>query len=422
MEQIVTPSKMESFRRNLPASLLKIKEANLAASNERLLLNGFPNSRIEAWKYSRLNRIASLNLQPKNSAPIGWEQYSLTTDAYTFVFQNDQCIYFSQDLPDGMMVKEAVDLSIEEWKSFENNSHVIDINNSHAQNGLCLWLRKGVHLTQPVQLIFLSTGTEQAAIHRNQIVLEKESKMELIVSHFSIDGKKNYKNIVSEFHLEENAFLSVHKLQNEEGEDFHFSTENIHQKNNSNFTLTTLTLNGNWVRNDVNVFVDGEGCETFLNGAYLSKGIQHIDNHTTIDHMKPNCNSYELYKGVMDEKSTAVFNGKVFVRPDAQKIAAFQSNANVLIGDEASVNSKPELEIYADDVKCSHGSTIGQLDEEAIFYLQSRGISENTARRLVLTAFMQDVFEKITSPAVVTFLNQVLSERFNWDLSVLEED
>ena len=116
MEQIVTPSKMESFRRNLPASLLKIKEANLAASNERLLLNGFPNSRIEAWKYSRLNRIASLNLQPKNSAPIGWEQYSLTTDAYTFVFQNDQCIYFSQDLPDGMMVKEAVDLSIEEWK------------------------------------------------------------------------------------------------------------------------------------------------------------------------------------------------------------------------------------------------------------------------------------------------------------------
>jgi Fe-S cluster assembly protein SufD len=172
----------------------------------------------------------------------------------------------------------------------------------------------------------------------------------------------------------------------------------------------------------VNVFVDGEGCETFLNGAYLSKGIQHIDNHTTIDHMKPNCNSYELYKGVMDEKSTAVFNGKVFVRPDAQKIAAFQSNANVLIGDEASVNSKPELEIYADDVKCSHGSTIGQLDEEAIFYLQSRGISENTARRLVLTAFMQDVFEKITSPAVVTFLNQVLSERFNWDLSVLEED
>ncbi len=422
MEQIVAPSKMESFRKNLPVSLLKIKEEDLAASNERLHLNGFPNSRTEAWKYSRLNRIASLNLSTRSSSPISWEHYSLTKEAFTFVFQNDQCIYFSQDLPDGIIVKEAVNLSLEEWKSFEINSHVIDINKTHAQNGLCVWLRKGVNLTKPVQLIFLSEGTEQAAIHRNQFILEKDSKMELIVSHCSIDGKKNYKNIVSEFHLEENSFLSVNKIQNEEGEDFHFSTENIHQKNNSNFTLTTLTLNGNWVRNDVNVFVDGEGCETFLNGAYLSKGIQHIDNHTTIDHMKPNCNSYELYKGVMDEKSTAVFNGKVFVRPDAQKIAAFQSNANVLIGDEASVNSKPELEIYADDVKCSHGSTIGQLDEEAIFYLQSRGISEKTARRLVLTAFMQDVFEKITSPAVVTFLNQVLSERFNWDLSILQED
>jgi len=422
MEQTAATSKMESFRRNLPLSLLKIKKEELADSNERLILNGFPNSRTEAWKYSRLNRIASLNLHPKNSDPISWEQYSLTNEAYTFVFQNEQCIHFSHNLPDGIIVKEAIDLSFEEWKSFENTSHVIDINKSHAQNGLCLWLQKGINLDKPVQLIFLSTGNDQTAIHRNQFVLEKESKMEIIISHFSIDGQKNYKNIVSEFHLEENAFLSVNKLQNEEGEDFHFSTENIYQKNNSNFTLTTLTLNGNWVRNDVNVFVDGEGCETFLNGAYLSKGIQHIDNHTTIDHMKPNCNSYELYKGVMDEKSTAVFNGKVFVRPDAQKIAAFQSNANVLIGDEASVNSKPELEIYADDVKCSHGSTIGQLDEEAIFYLQSRGISENTARRLVLTAFMQDVFEKITSPAVVTFLNQVLSERFNWDLTVLEED
>jgi Fe-S cluster assembly protein SufD len=416
MEQIVAPSKMESFRKNLPVSLLKIKEEDLAASNERLHLNGFPNSRTEAWKYSRLNRIASLNLSTRSSSPISWEHYSLTKEAFTFVFQNDQCIYFSQDLPDGIIVKEAVNLSLEEWKSFEINSHVIDINKTHAQNGLCVWLRKGVNLTKPVQLIFLSEGTEQAAIHRNQFILEKDSKMELIVSHCSIDGKKNYKNIVSEFHLEENSFLSVNKIQNEEGEDFHFSTENIHQKNNSNFTLTTLTLNGNWVRNDVNVFVDGEACETFLNGAYLSKGIQHIDNHTTIDHMKPNCNSYELYKGVMDEKSTAVFNGKVFVRPDAQKIAAFQSNANVLIGDEASVNSKPELEIYADDVKCSHGSTIGQLDENAMFYMQQRGIPKKEAKALLMYAFSNEVIESIKIPELKKRITKIIATKLGVNL------
>jgi Fe-S cluster assembly protein SufD len=203
------------------------------------------------------------------------------------------------------------------------------------------------------------------------------------------------------------------KIQNDGDANYHFSTENISQLKDSNFTLNTLTLDGAFVRNDVLVNVEGENCETHLNGAYIMKDSQHIDNHTTIDHISPNCNSYELYKGVMDDKSTAVFNGKVFVRPNAQKINAFQSNANVLLSNDAAVNSKPELEIYADDVKCSHGSTTGQLDEEAIFYLRSRGISEAAARQLVVAAFMQDVFLKVASNELKSYIYQQLALRFN---------
>ena len=167
------------------------------------------------------------------------------------------------------------------------------------------------------------------------------------------------------------------------------------------------------VRNNLNIDVKGENCTTNLNGVYQLKGNQHVDNHTVVDHLVPNCESNELYKGIIDEKSTAVFNGKVFVRRNAQKINAFQSNGNVLLSDDATVNSKPELEIYADDVKCSHGSTTGQLDEEAVFYLRARGLSEKSARKLIVSAFINDVIEKINNEEVVHYVQQKIEERFS---------
>jgi Fe-S cluster assembly protein SufD len=179
--------------------------------------------------------------------------------------------------------------------------------------------------------------------------------------------------------------------------------------------MHTVTLNGTLVRNNVRVRVNGTNCETNLYGAYLLKGNQHTDNHTIIDHMMPHCLSNELYKGVIDDQATAVFNGKVFVRKDAQKINAFQSNGNVLMTDKASVNSKPELEIYADDVKCSHGSTTGQLNEEAVFYLQSRGISERSARNLLVEAFIGEVLEKNDNLDFTDKTNAILNERFGWE-------
>ena len=194
--------------------------------------------------------------------------------------------------------------------------------------------------------------------------------------------------------------MVVDKIQAEGAGDFHIGTEQVIQERDSTFTLTTSTFSGSIVRNNVQVQVIGENAETNLFGTYLLNDKQVVDNHTTVDHKVAHCISNELYKGVLDDASTGVFNGKVFVRQDAQKINAFQSNANVLLSDNASMNSKPELEIYADDVKCSHGSTTGQIDEEAIFYLRARGISEKSAKSLLLHGFIGDVLDKFTSEAV----------------------
>ena len=211
------------------------------------------------------------------------------------------------------------------------------------------------------------------------------------------NGKKwwatseNFTNVISEIHVGKNAKLTIDKLQEENETCSHIATELVNQQQDSNFTINTVTLNGLLVRNNLTIEVNGQNCETNLNGAYILNGNQHVDNHTVVDHKVANCESNELYKGVIDGKATAVFNGKVFVRKDAQKINAFQSNGNVLLSDDATINSKPELEIYADDVKCSHGSTTGQLDEEAVFYLRARGLSEASARQLMVGAFIEDV-------------------------------
>jgi Fe-S cluster assembly protein SufD len=226
---------------------------------------------------------------------------------------------------------------------------------------------------------------------------------------------KNFSNCVTEFHVEQGAHLSVTKIQIESGQDIHLSKEKLFQHRDSNFTLNTVTLNGLFVRNEVEVAVEGVNAETNLNGVYVANQQQFVDNHTTIDHKVAHCLSNELYKGVLFDKATGVFNGKVFVRKDAQKINAFQSNANILMSQDASVNAKPELEIYADDVKCSHGSTTGQLDEEAVFYLRSRGLSDKAARNLLVSAFVGQVLEKIENTEILDFVYGKLNERFGWE-------
>jgi Fe-S cluster assembly protein SufD len=411
-----TKATLQSFRSNLSAAKLALPSVLTAKNEGDLSVMEFPTSKHEAWKYTRLNRVAKIELESIVASPINWEDFNMVKDAYTFVFQNTTCIYISSDLPEGISIKIGNEIGSADWLSSINESHVAKLNVAHAQNGCVINIAKGVQVDKPIQIIYITDGPKQPNFWRNQLQLDAGAKAEVHIGYFSKDAIDAYSNVHWSVFLKENSHLIMTKIQNDGEANFHFSTENIHQLKDSNFTLNTMTLNGAFVRNDLLVKVEGENCETHLNGAYVMKGNQHVDNHTTIDHIFPNCNSYELYKGVMGDKSTAVFNGKVFVRPDAQKINAFQSNANVLLSDDATINSKPELEIYADDVKCSHGSTTGQLDLEAVFYLRSRGISEIDARSMVVAAFMHDVLSKVASNDIKSYIYQQLAARFNLHL------
>jgi len=195
---------------------------------------------------------------------------------------------------------------------------------------------------------------------------------------------------------------------------FHISNEFFVQDSSSQFKINTITTGSLLTRNGLSVIVEGENCHTEMNGVYLGTENQHLDNHTLIEHLYSNCTSSETYKGVMDDKSTGVFNGKVIVRPNAQKIEAYQSNGNILLSNTSTVNSKPELEIYADDVRCSHGSTTGQLDDDAIYYLRTRGISEHKAKKLMVAAFVGEVLEKIDNKDVRKKVDNHFLENFGW--------
>jgi Fe-S cluster assembly protein SufD len=211
--------------------------------------------------------------------------------------------------------------------------------------------------------------------------------------------------------VEKDANVSYYKIQNDADHSNHVCTTHFRQTGKSNIHTVTISLNGGIVRNNLSIALEAEHAEAHMYGLYFLKGNSHVDNHTVADHVKPNCMSNELYKGIIDDNATAVFNGKIYVQQDAQKTNAYQSNKNILLSDGASVNTKPQLEIFADDVKCSHGCTVGRLDEEGLFYLRSRGINEDTARSLLVHAFAIDILEHIKPVALRNYVDKLIFER-----------
>lgn len=272
-------------------------------------------------------------------------------------------------------------------------------------------------IEKPVVLYFIAdTHADKATAHpRNLFVAGKNSQVNLVESFYSAGENASFTNILSEILLQEDAFVNYHKIQLESSHAFHVGNTRVHQAGKSVFNGITVTLSGKMVRNNLDISLDTEYCETHMYGLYLLDGNQHVDNHTTVDHRKAHCESNELYKGILDDKATGVFNGKIFVRPGAQKTNAFQSNKNILLSDDATVNTKPQLEIWADDVKCSHGATTGQIDEDQLFYLRARGLSEDNARAMLLYAFSQDVLENIKVASIKTYLESIISARLHSD-------
>jgi Fe-S cluster assembly protein SufD len=267
---------------------------------------------------------------------------------------------------------------------------------------------------KPIHLLFVSVpGPQPVMAHPRSLILAGvNSQATVVETYVGLEDAEKldpyFTNAVMELVLEENAIVDHYKIQRESKKAFHVATFQIQQGRSSNFSSHSLTLGGSLTRNDVNVVLDAEGCECTLNGLYMAGGRQLIDNHTRIDHVKPHCTSHELYKGILDDAARGVFNGKIYVHQDAQKTDAKQTNRTLLLSDDAVINTKPQLEIFADDVKCTHGASIGQLAEEAIFYLRSRGIAKEDARSLLTFAFANDIIRRIKIEPIRAQLEKTL--------------
>jgi len=408
---------------NLLSSLSQMG-VGLGAKNQAFeLLKGleFPTRKTEDWRYTSVKKILKKQYIQFNEA----EQIDLSNeivpslDAYNIVLVNG--VYSKElshvDFPDEVVI-DTFPKALEEYFSLihstfngiaKNNEEVFTaLNTSYFHEGVFIHIPKKVKLEKSIHVIHVNTKSNVVSNVRLLIVADEFSEVGVVQSFASVNAMECLTNSVTEVFVKENAKVVIDKLQSEEPKNNLISTVQVNQKANSTFKINTATVSGDFVRNGVNIDVDGENCTSEMNGLYMQKGIQHVDNHTKISHLKPNCTSFELYKGVLRGKSTGVFNGKVIVAVDAQKIEAYQQNKNIILSREATMNAKPELEIFADDVKCSHGTTTGQFDEEAIFYLQTRGISKESAKKLLIEAFADEVIDKVDSEELRIWIKQKL--------------
>ena len=409
-------SKIQAFASKFKETNLAFSPTSIADAKNTLFHLDFPTTKTEFWKYTRLAKLAQLRLNQEKIRENEQVVAPLTDNGIVRI-TNGYITSFSKEIA-GLTITpfskcSEQQLSLIGKKADLNQNIFLALNTLYSQEGLFIEVEENAQIEGVFQLLFHAHGENCFAPFRVFIHVKKGSSFKLI-QQFTASGEHLFSLPIVEYLIEENARISCDKLQMENASSFLLCEDYSIQKRNSTVLLNTFSISGAWVRNNSSFLIEGENCETNLNGAYLLKDLQHLDNHTIVDHIAPHCNSNELYKGILSGKATGVFNGKVFVRPNAQKISAFQSNANVLLSDDASVNSKPELEIYANDVKCSHGSTTGQLDEDAVFYLRARGLSEKSARSLITQAFITEVVDKVEQKEVRDFIQNKLVELHDW--------
>ncbi len=408
-----------------------LREARSAAI-ERFGELGFPTTKHEEWKYTNVAPIAKRSFKPArlgNRSPRSSELYELSfagLKGTQLVFVNG---HYSDTLSSfGALPREvsAGSLSaaihrdpsvLEPYLSRHarcQDSVFTALNTAFMSEGAFVYIPKGMVQEEPIHLLFISFPEQEAAVThpRNLIVLEPGSQATIIETYAGSDtglnGQTYLTNAVTEIVAGESSFLEHLKVQRETDQAFHIGTIYAHQGRGSTLKSHSFSVGGSLVRSDIEVVLDDEGAECSLNGLFVGDGNQHVDHHTSIEHAKPHCSSRQLYKGILNGVSTGVFNGKVKVQPDAQKSNALQTNNNLLLSEKATINTKPQLEIYADDVKCAHGATIGQLDEEGLFYMRSRGIDAVSARNLMIYAFASEMAECVKVYPLQCYLNNVL--------------
>lgn len=420
-----------------PSWLRQLRE-NAFARFEEL---GFPTTDQEEWKYTNVAPVAKAKFEvalesTEDSTEIDSAQ--LQSFAYAeargsrLVFING---HYSEELssvealPDGVVAivmrdalkdeKYAETLRNQLARNADYNENAFTaLNTAYLTSGVFLYIPKGVSVSAPIHLLFIANvnGNPVATFPRMLIIAGEGSTASVIESYASANDEHYFTNAVVEIKLESGARLNYYKVQHESTKAFHFATTDVELGRNSSFNSTTVTLGAGLSRHNINVTLDNEGAECWVDGLYIVGTGQHTDTHSLIDHRKPHCTSHQLYKGILDGKSRAVFNGKVFVHKDAQQTDAMQTNKNLLLSDEARVDTKPQLEIFADDVKCAHGATVGQLEEEELFYLASRGLHPDIARNLLTYGFAEEVIEKIKIESIRAQLDEAVLNRLHTNL------
>ncbi len=389
---------------------------------------GFPSRRAEQWRFINLNPITETTFRlPESFNGFGAAELEpyVYDGCHQIVLVNGRFVAEHSrlgDLPEGVIVAslataaaehaELVERYVGRFAKFDDHPFVA-LNTAFLRDGAFIYVPKGVVVEEPINLICLGLPeAEPVAFYPRNLIVAEESAQVTVVEQYASLGDGSYMTSpVTEVAAGANAVIDHYKLQRESTEAIHMATFQIHQQRDSNVSSHSISWGGGLVRNDVNAVLDGEGCESTLNGLYMVEGEQQIDNHMRVDHAMPNCDSHELYKGILEGRARAVFNGLIHVHKDAQKTDAKQTNRNLLLSKEALVNSHPQLEIFADDVKCTHGSTTGHLDDVAVFYLRSRGIGEEAARSLLTYAFAADIVERIKVGAVRRELEEFLFRR-----------
>jgi Fe-S cluster assembly protein SufD len=415
---------------SLPGNDLPWLRAKRESAIKRFFELGFPTRRNEAWKYTRLAPIEKRAFVPAKAtsevSSADAERFYLSeTDCHHLVFVDGHYsapLSSPGELPEGVLIEDlsgALERTPELLAEIltdgdsENHHAFSALNSAFMHDGALVRLPKDGVVTYPIHLIFVATGKQDDFVTNPRVVIhaERGSRAAIVESYVSLNDAVYFNNMRTDVTVGASACIEHYKLQRESRKAFHISELRVHQSAASAFHSHSFSFGGALARNDIRVGLDAEGAVCTLNGLFLADGRQHVDFHTYIDHYKPGCVSKEFYKGILSGRARGVFNGAVYVHPGAIKTDAHQSNKNLLLSRDAEIDTKPQLEIYADDVKCSHGATIGQLDENMLFYLRSRGIDERAARGLLVYGFARDIIDRIE---VIAIRNRLAESLLRW--------
>ncbi|WP_397364358.1 Fe-S cluster assembly protein SufD [Olleya sp. R77988] len=390
---------------------------------------GFPTKKDEEWKYTSLNSVLKhdYSVFPKQENALEYsdiKKYFLhDIDTYKIVFIDGKySSHLSETTHDGIDVclmssalnKPKYQLIIENYfNKVATKDGLSSLNTAFSKEGAYIHIPKNKVVAKPIQIVHFSTGNESALLlqPRNLIVVDENSHVQIIERHQSITDNPVLTNSVTEIVGNKRAIVDYYKVQNDNLNASLIDNTFVEQKRESHVSVHTFSFGGKLTRNNLNFYQNGEHMDSTLNGITIIGDKQHVDHNTLVHHIEPNCESHQDYKGIFNDSATGVFNGKVIVNREAQKTNAFQSNNNILLSDKATINSKPQLEIFADDVKCSHGCTIGQLDESALFYMKSRGIPEKEARGLLMYAFSNNVLSSVKIPELKQRITKLIANK-----------